>query len=111
MAGKYKNTKTTVNGIEFDSKKEAKRYQDLLLLERAGVIRNLMLQQVFVIVPSVILDGRKKPAVKYKADFTYFDDAKGGRFVVEDVKGFRTPVYRLKRQLMMSVHGFEVLET
>ena len=111
IKSKYKNKKIKVGDIEFDSKKEAARYQDLLLMQKAGLIRNLMWQQVFVIVPSVVLDGRKRPAIKYKADFTYFDDTRAGRFVVEDVKGFRTPIYRLKRHLMMAVHGFEVLET
>jgi len=49
--------------------------------------------------------------VRYKADFTYFDDTKGGAFVVEDTKGFRTEGYKLKRHMMKAVHGIEVLET
>lgn len=108
---KYGNKKTLVDGIWFDSKKEAARYQDLLLLQRAKMIRSLMLQQVFVLAPSVILDGIKIPELRYKADFTYFDDTKGGDFVVEDVKGFRTKDYKLKRHLMKSQLGIEVLET
>lgn len=108
---KYSNKKTLVDGIWFDSKKEANRYQDLLLMQKAKVIRNLAIQQVFELVPSVVLNGRKRPPVRYKADFTYFDDTKGGAFVVEDTKGFRTEGYKIKRHLMKAVHGIEVLET
>lgn len=108
---KYSNKKTLVDGIWFDSKKEANRYQDLLLMQKAKVIRNLAIQQVFELVPSVVLNGRKRPPVRYKADFTYFDDRQGGEFVVEDVKGFRTEGYKIKRHLMKAVHGIEVLET
>ena len=108
---KFGNKKTLVDGVWFDSKKEANRYQDLLLLQKAKVIRNLVLQQVFELVPSVVLNGRKRPPVRYKADFTYFDDTKGGAFVVEDTKGFRTEGYKLKRHMMKAIHGIEVLET
>lgn len=108
---KYNNKKTLVDGIWFDSKKEAARYQELVLLQKAKVIRDLKTQQVFDLVPSVILNGRKRPPVRYKADFTYFDDTKGGAFVVEDTKGFRTEGYKLKRHMMKAVHNIEVLET
>ena len=108
---KFGNKKTLVDGVWFDSKKEAARYQDLKLLQAAKIIRNLMVQQVFELVPSVVLNGRKRPPVRYKADFTYFDDTKGGAFVVEDTKGFRTEGYKIKRHLMKAVHGIEVLET
>ena len=54
------------------------------------------------------LYGRRRPAVKYKADFRYIEK---GETVVEDVKGMRTPVYNLKRHLMKAVHGIEIRET
>ena len=108
---KYANKKTLIDGIWFDSKKEAKRYQDLVLMQKAKLIRNLMTQQVFELAPSVVIQGRKRPALRYKADFTYFDDRQGGEFVVEDVKGFKTEGYKIKRHLMKAVHGIEVLET
>lgn len=108
---KYGNKKTLVDGIWFDSKKEAARYQDLKLLQAAKIIRNLMVQQVFELAPSIIINGRKRPPLRYKADFTYFDDRQGGGFVVEDVKGFRTEGYRIKRHLMKTEHDIEVLET
>jgi len=108
---KYNNKKVLVDGIWFDSKKEAARYQDLSLLQKAKVIRDLKTQQVFVLAPAVVLNGRKRPELRYKADFTYFDDTKGGEFVVEDTKGFRTEGYKIKRHLMKAVHSIEVLET
>jgi hypothetical protein len=107
---KFGNKKTVVDGITFDSKKEAKRYQELKLLERAKIIRNLMLQQVFELIPSVELNGRKTQPMRYVADFTYFDDSKDGEFIVEDVKGFRTKEYKMKRHLMKWKHNIEVLE-
>lgn len=108
---KYGNKKVLVDGIWFDSKKEANRYQDLKLMQKAKLIRNLMVQQVFELAPSIVIQGRKRPALHYKADFTYFDDRQGGEFVVEDVKGFKTEGYKIKRHLMKTEHGIEVLET
>ena len=108
MTTKYGNKKTEVDGITFDSKAEARRYGQLKLLERTGAIQCLTLQPVFVLIPSVTIQSRKRPAIKYKADFQYIED---GRPVVEDVKGMRTPVYNLKRHLMKHVHGIEIRET
>lgn len=108
---KFGNKKTLVDGVWFDSKKEANRYQDLVLMQKAKLIRDLTTQRVFELAPSIIINGRKRPPLRYKADFTYFDDRQGGEFVVEDVKGFRTEGYKIKRHLMKAVHGIEVLET
>lgn len=108
---KFGNKKVLVDGIWFDSKKEANRYQDLKLLQRANIIRNLMTQQVFELAPSVIINGRKKPPLRYKADFTYFDDRQQGAFVVEDTKGYKTEGYIIKRHLMKAVHGIDILES
>ena len=101
---KYRNTPT--NG--YASKREAKRAADLKLLEKAGQISDLQEQVDFVLAPAVTLDGRQKPKIKYRADFVYIQD---GKKVIEDCKGYRTPVYRLKRHLMLSVLGLEVRET
>jgi hypothetical protein len=90
---KYNSRKTTTNGKTFDSKKEAKRYEELLLLEKAGVVKNLRLQVNFELVPKT----KGERAVKYYADFVYEED---GRTVVEDVKGCKTQVYIIKRKLM-----------
>jgi len=100
---KYHNKKTTVDGITFHSKKEAARYQELKLLEKAKEISNLKLQVPFVIEVA----GRH--ICKYLADFTYFD--KEGEFFVEDVKGVRTQTYRLKKKLVEALYGIEILET
>lgn len=101
---KYGARKTIIDGITFDSKKEAARYKELKLMERGGLIQGLVLQQAFELVP-------KQPgerAVKYIADFVYWED---GKPVVEDVKGKRTRDYIIKRKLMLQVHGIRIRET
>ena len=105
---KYRNIKTEFDGLKFDSKKEAARYAVLRLLERGNVISELNLQVPFEIAPSVVIAGRKKPALKYIADFTYRKD---GQWIVEDVKGALTDLYKAKRHLMKSVHNIDILET
>ena len=100
--GKYGNRKSERDGIKFDSGKEAKRYRDLKLLAAAGEIRDLQLQVPF----ELTVNGQK--ICKYVADFTY-RDAKGER-VVEDAKGFKTPIYRLKKKLVKACHGVEIKE-
>lgn len=109
-ATKYKNTKVVIDGHVFDSKKEAKRYQDLKILVKAGQIQDLQMQVVFVLVESVVLDGRKKPDMRYVADFVYCSD---GLKIVEDVKSLATrklAAYRQKKHLMKSVHNIEIQE-
>jgi hypothetical protein len=97
------------------SKREAKRAGVLKLLERAGQIKDLKEQVEFVLAPSVVINGRKRPAIKYFADFVYEDlglpEFFESRLVVEDCKGFRTPVYKLKRHLMKSVLNIDITET
>lgn len=107
---KYHNRKTIVNGHTFDSKKEANRYSELLLLERAGAIHDLRTQVKYVLIPS----QRSKETGKvierecsYKADFVYTE---GGETIVEDVKGFRTKEYIIKRKLMLHVYGIRIRE-
>lgn len=91
---KYRNKKTVVDGITFDSKKEANRYLELKILEKAGEIKDLKLQERFEIIPK---QKGERNAV-YKADFSYFDNNKNIQ-VVEDTKGFKTAEYILKRKL------------
>lgn len=105
---KYRAIKTVVDGIKFDSKKEAARYCELKILVRADVIRDLRLQVPFEICPSVTIGGKKQRAVMYKADFVYTEN---GEQVVEDTKGMRTAEYIIKRKLMKHVHGIEIKET
>lgn len=105
---KYNNSK--YNG--YDSKKEAKRAAELKLLEKAGVISNLQEQVVYELIPAQyrIVNGKKKcieRAIKYIADFQYVEN---GNTVVEDVKGFRTDVYRIKKKLMLYFHNIRIKE-
>ena len=109
---KYSNTKTVLDGITFDSKREAARYQELNVLAARGVIEDFRHQAPFVLAPGVRFSDEKraKPALRYVADFSYRLD---GRLVVEDVKSAVTAgaaAYRIKRHLMLSVHGIEVKE-
>lgn len=103
-APKYLNRKTVVDGITFDSAKEAARYEQLRLLEKAGHIRDLECQPAFPFV----VNGHKIGT--YKADFRY---RQHDAVVVEDVKSPPTrklPVYRLKLKLLKALHGVEVDE-
>lgn len=116
---KYKNKKTMINGIEFDSKKEAYRYLDLLTLERAGKIKDLQMQVKYELIPKQYGEELTKagsPKVierecNYVADFQYYEN---GRLVVEDVKGYRRDgayvVFKIKRKLMLYIHGIRVRE-
>ena len=111
---KYNSVKVLIDGHEFDSKKEAKRYNELKLLLRAKVISNLRMQVVFVLARKVHLAGeaRVKPAMRYKADFVYFDNEKGVE-VVEDVKSpatRRLAAYRQKKHLMKTVLNIDITE-
>lgn len=106
---KYHNTKITVDGHTFDSKKEARRYKELKYLEKLRMITDLKLQTVFELIPTQKrADGKTERAVSYRADFTYYDS--DGNYVVEDVKGVRTAEYKIKRKLMLQVHGITIKE-
>lgn len=95
---KYRNQKTVINGIQFDSKLEAKRYQELKLLEAAGKIYRLTLQPEFELIPKFTKGGKTYRRTVYKADFSYIE-VDSGKCIVEDTKGFITPLYALKRKL------------
>jgi hypothetical protein len=104
---KFGAKKVWSDGICFDSKAEERRYQELKLLERAGKISHLYVHVPYQIIPPVELDGRRRPATTYIADFTYEQD---GEQVVEDTKGVKTKDYIIKRKLMKHVHNIEVKE-
>lgn len=111
---KYKNIKTG----NYASKKEAARAQELKLLERAGHITELREQVEYILAPSVVIQGRKRPPMRYFADFVYWEieiarnhEYPNGKIVVEDCKGMRTAVYVCKRHLMKSVYNIDILET
>lgn len=105
---KYHAIKTTIDGIQFDSKKEAQRYQQLKLMLKAGVITNLKRQVRYSLVPSQYIDGKcVERAVSYVSDFEY--DEKG-KHIVEDTKGVRTKEYIIKRKLMLFKYGIRIRE-
>ena len=123
---KYRNKKCILDGIEFDSKKEMRRYSELKLLERAGEISDLKIQVPFLLLPDqyepsteVYTRGEHKgepkkgrlieKSVQYIADFTYHD--RGGNYIVEDVKGKKTKEYIIKKKLMLYFHGVRIKET
>ena len=102
---KYNNRKTVVDGITFDSKREATRWQQLKLLERGGLISGLERQVKYELIPKQA--GER--AVSYYADFVY-TDKQTGLTVVEDVKGKKTRDYIIKRKLMLWRHGITIKE-
>ena len=125
---KLGNRKVTVDVIEFDSKKEAQRYYELKLLQRAGVISELELQKEYELIPAQyeyfprygktgkrLKDGKRciEKSCVYKSDFAYMKD---GQQVVEDVKGYRDPrsagyaKFVIKRKLMLHIYGIRVIE-
>ena len=105
---KYNARQTTVDGVTFDSAKEARRWQELRLLERAGAITGLQRQFAVTLAPSVLLKGetRRKPALKAVIDFAYEVD---GVAVFEDSKGFENDVSRMKRHLLKANHGIDLV--
>lgn len=125
---KYGNRKITRDGETFDSAKEYRRYNELLLLERAGAIRGLERQVAFELIPAQYEevctgeyykrgDRKGEPkmkqicvekAVTYYADFVYFE---GDEKIVEDAKGFMTPEYKIKKKLLLYLFGIKIRET
>lgn len=117
---KYHSKKVKVDGLVFDSKREAKRWKELRLLERAGAIRELERQTKFVLIPAQREPDTVGPRggkvrgkllereVAYIADFTYLDNT--DQLVVEDTKGMRTTDYILKRKMMLYFHGIRIRE-
>ncbi len=109
MRSKYNAKKITVDGIRFDSQKEYNRYTVLKLMEKSGVISNLQQQVKYELIPANRRhDGKLERAVNYYADFVY---TQNGYTVVEDVKGFKTKEYVIKRKLMLDRYGIEIRET
>ena len=109
-----------MDGMTFDSRKEYHRWRELSLLERAGKITELQRQVKYVLIPTqyepyttnnngTLKRGKViERECSYVADFVY---TQYGEVVVEDVKGFKTPEYKIKRKLMLAVHGIRIKET
>lgn len=115
---KYGNKKVRIDGILFDSKKEATRYAELKMMEKAGLISELELQKEFELIPAQFEgEGKRRKcierAVKYKADFYYFD-FDSGRYVCEDVKGYKGgsayAIFTIKRKMMLYMWKIRIIE-
>lgn len=96
---KYGNKITEVNGIAFDSKKEAAYYEDLLWRQRTGAVKSIELQPEFVLQPGYKREGKKIRPIIYKADFKVTEA--GGHVYYVDTKGMKTPVYLLKKKMLL----------
>lgn len=114
---KYRNVKEKRGALTFDSKKEARHYDDLVLRQNNGEIRDLKLQPEFTLQEAfTTLEGTRIQAVRYRADFSYTEpitDDDGNTYWVlrvEDAKGVRTDVYRLKRKWFRDKYGFDITE-
>jgi len=101
-SSKYKAVKTIIDGIKFDSKKEAQRYLELKTLQSLNYITGLQLQVKYDLIVNKI------KICKYIADFKYFEK---GSVIVEDCKGVLTPIYKLKKKLMKAIYNIDILET
>lgn len=99
---KFSAIKTEVDGIIFDSKREATRYRDLRVMQQAGLISGLTLQPSY----DLIVNGEK--ICRYVGDFAYVENQ---QVVVEDAKGVRTREYKTKRNLMLAIYGIRIRET
>lgn len=110
IVSKYHAQKTEVDGITFPSKHEARRYIELKYMERAGLISGLQLQRRFTLLGAQKDETGKviERPLTYVADFVYKDQS--GRTIVEDAKGFRTDVFRIKKKLMLSIYGIRIVE-
>lgn len=118
---KYGNDRMVIGDEVFDSRREFRRFCELKLLERTGEIQNLRRQVPYELIPAQYAPstvGKRggvkrgkcmERAVVYYADFVYIDGSTGGT-VVEDVKGCRTEVYKIKKKLMLYVHGIQIKE-
>jgi len=104
---KYANERVEIDGQAFDSKAEARYWGHLQIRLKAGEISNLRRQVPFELAPAVVIGGRKRPPLRYVADFVWEE---GGKTVVADVKGAVPEAYRIKRHLLKAVHGIDILE-
>lgn len=113
---KYRNKRFERNGEHYNSEKEYRRHQELIAMEKAGEIRDLKREVPYELVPSVILAGRTKPAIRYYADMVYYRKSSSPGIydcIVEDVKSpitRKNPVYRLKKHLLKHFFGIEIQE-
>ena len=104
---KYRNIKTVVDGITFDSKKEAKRYNELKLLKQAGIIEAFDIKVKYPYIITYSANGKTYTRnAYYESDFVvYYKD----RIEVEDVKGVQTPIFKQKKRIMKALYNFDII--
>ncbi len=113
---KYKNKKTEYRGIKFDSIKEKNRYLILKDMERLGQIEELQLQVKYELQPSYKIGNKKIRSINYIADFVYYKIYKRGgteirEQIIEDCKGYKTQIYKIKKKMFEYKYGMEIKET
>lgn len=106
MVAKYHARKVIIDGYKFDSIREGDRYCELKMLEEAHVITGLEIHPAFMLQEHFRHDGKMERAITYEADFRYEEN---GKVIVEDVKGMKTEVYKIKRKLFLKRYGEEVV--
>src|SRR6056297_1183693 len=107
---KYNAKKTIIDGIKFDNKKESIRYKQIKEMEHENLIEDLELQPKFVLQPKFDKNDIHYRAITYKADFKYYDKEQK-KIIIEDVKGMKTDVYKLKKKLFeYKFKNFEIKE-
>jgi len=104
---KYNNKITELDGIKFHSRKESMRYGQLKLYEKSGLISDLRLQVSYELIPKLVINGKTERAIKYIADFVYFDTVHKVE-IVEDVKGMITDIFKIKYRLMKMIHNIDI---
>lgn len=104
IRSKYGNRIVEYDGYKFDSQGESMRYYQLKMLQKAGKISGLQVHVPFELIPK---DGKHR-AIYYEADFVYIED---GQKIVEDFKGFRTDVYKIKKRMMKWLYDIDIRET
>lgn len=105
---KFGNKKVETYDGTFDSKKEYKRWCELKLMEKGGAIQNLQRQVVYPLIPKQEYEGETIRKCDYIADFVYTEN---GKTIVEDAKGVKTDAYKIKKKLMLYLHGVMIRET
>lgn len=105
---KYHSKKVIIDDIEFMSKKEGNRYLQLKKLQEEGIISDLKMQVPYILIEPFVLNGKKYRKMEYVADFVYMRD---GEKIVEDTKGYRTEVYKIKKKLMAYLYHIQIKES
>lgn len=109
MTSKYGNRRFEADGFNWDSKAEYRRYCELRMLETAGMISHLAVKPKFTLLPAFKRDGKHYRGIIYVADFRY---TLAGVEVIEDVKGMKTAVYKMKKQLLLAQYpGINFVES